>query len=128
MSKVMEWTPTGFKFVDAERIEQWNGKGSPPAGTECEHQCFGCSGWSKATVIAYGAKKTFYRDEHGHEWSRLSDEMKFRPIRTPEQIAAEEIQRIREEIGYQRPQLGPCPVEQMYLLGYRKFEIVENEE
>lgn len=69
---------------------QWNGAGKPPAGTTCEHQIFGCASWTKATVIAYGDKKTFYRDEHGHEWSRLTDEIKFRPYRTPEQIAAEE--------------------------------------
>lgn len=37
-----------------------------------------------------------------------------------------EIQKIRDEIKWQKPQLGPCPVEQMYLLGYRKFEIVDN--
>ena len=37
-----------------------------------------------------------------------------------------EIQKIRDEIKWQKPQLGPCPVEQMYLLVYRKFEIVDN--
>lgn len=37
-----------------------------------------------------------------------------------------EIQKIRDEIKWQKPQLGPCPVEQMYLLGYRKFEIMDN--
>ena len=39
---------------------------------------------------------------------------------------AVDIQKIRDEIKWQKPQLGPCPVEQMYLLGYRKFEIVDN--
>lgn len=39
---------------------------------------------------------------------------------------AVEIQKIRDEIKWQKPQLGPCPVEQMYFLGYRKFEIVDN--
>lgn len=68
----------------------WTGEGVPPVGTVCEHQLFRCNGWTTCTVLAYGEKKTFYRDKDGHEWSRLSSDMKFRPIRTPEQIAAEE--------------------------------------
>ena len=100
------WTTKGWQYPnDLSTMPRlisrpaWDGSGRPPAGVKCEHQCFGCSGWTAATVIAYGAKKTFYRDEHGHEWSRLSDEIKFRPIRTPEQIAAEQYERDAEEIA-----------------------------
>lgn len=43
---------------------------------------------------------------------------------TEEEIAAEErkkaIQSMRDEIGYLRPQLGPCPVEKLYDANYRK--------
>lgn len=43
---------------------------------------------------------------------------------TAEEIAAEEreksIQSMRDEIGYRRTQLGPCPVEKLYDANYRK--------
>lgn len=79
--------------------KEWNGEGLPPAGTVCEHKVFRCDSWSKATVIAYGEKKTFYRDEHGHEWARISDEIEFRKIRTPEEIEQEERRRGISEIS-----------------------------
>ena len=68
----------------------WDGEGMPPVGVACEHQVVNCNGWSQITVLAYGERKTFYRDSAGREWSRPSGELKFRSIRTAEQIAEDE--------------------------------------
>lgn len=109
----------------------WDGKGLPPIGLEIEHQCFGCAGWTKATVIAYGAKKTFYSDGHGHEWSRLSDELKFRPIPDIERMKAAQRKRaIEQTIADLRLTNGNgwySIAEDLYDRGYRKFEIVEED-
>lgn len=108
------------------RVAAWNGTGLPPVGAVCEHQVFGCAGWSKAAVLAYGEKKTFYRDEDGHELSRLSDELKFRPIRTPEQIAAEErslaVSEIINLIGWPHTVEADIAASRLYDAGYRKQE------
>lgn len=67
----------------------WTGEGRPPVGTVCAHRTGPGMSWSRATVLAHGEKKVFYRDRDGHEWSRPYDEIEFRPIRSPEQIASE---------------------------------------
>lgn len=118
---------------------EWTGEGLPPVGATVEvvrqeHMAIrDCSEDFIGRTVIVAA--TFKMAESGCEMvcvdggGELGCEVfrveMIQPARTPEQIAAEEIQRIRDEIGYQRPQLGPCPVEQMYLLGYRKFEIVD---
>lgn len=62
---------------------EWRGPddGLPPVGLEVEHSVIGC-GWSRCVVLAYGEKKTFYRDHDGHEWARACEEVKFRPVLT----------------------------------------------
>lgn len=78
----------------ASSVKPWIGEGLPPAGTVCDHRTGHGMNWSQATILAHGEKKVFYRDRDGHEWTRLYDEIEFRPIRTPEQIIAD---REREE-------------------------------
>jgi len=68
----------------------WSGEGLPPVGVICEFRTGPGMSWSKGQVLAFGGKKVFYQDYGSHEWSRLYDEIEFRPIRTPEQIAADE--------------------------------------
>lgn len=123
--------------LKAEKVVEWNGEGLPPIGIDAEVlfdsipiKYVGCK------VLAHDDGRAVYRfttgprkGEYGSDLIHFTSGSKiamFRPVRTPEQIAAEEIQKIRDEIKWQKPQLGPCPVEQMYLLGYRKFEIVDN--
>jgi len=85
------------------RPPQWNGEGLPPVGIVCEHQVFGCASWTKAIVLAYGERKTFYRDQDGHEWSRLSDEIKFRPLRA-EQALGDNLEKDAEALfGFVNP-------------------------
>lgn len=125
--------------VDAMRTEypaELDGEGLPPIGTKCEFKSVGHHSDPEYQWCVYHGKMSCggYIVEYHHHTSPSMVTCApfdpalttFRPIRTPEQIAAEEIQKIRDEIRWQKPQIGPCPVEQMYLLGYRKFEIVDN--
>jgi hypothetical protein len=81
----------GRAISKRDDAKEWIGEGLPPVGTVCEHRTGHGMNWSTATVLAFGEKKVFYRDRDGHEWTRLYDEIEFRPIRTPEQIAAEKV-------------------------------------
>ncbi|WP_312800493.1 hypothetical protein [Pseudomonas sp.] len=80
----------------------WNGKGLPPVGAVCEAQVKNGGQWRKYTIRAVS-------DEYLIVWSN-ADALEtpirhvyweFRPIRTPEQIAAEERERAVMEI-YER--------------------------
>lgn len=114
------------------RPAPWNGEGRPPVRTVCEHRTGPGMSWSSATVLAYGEKKVFYRDRDGHEWSRPYDEIEFRPIRTPEQIAmADRANRIQEALvevkgcrsfpgDIVRGNITRSVVEAMIDAGYRK--------
>ncbi len=105
---------------------EWNGVGLPPVGTVCEAL------WSEARD-EWLKTKIFGVNEHGqpiHRWeqgpkqfdyqasplSGLSGRPYFRPIRTPEQIAAEEALR---DIELLYSEGGPAAV---YDAGYRKVE------
>lgn len=113
------------------RPATWSGADLPPVGTVCEH--FGTAdhtNWIEVQVIGHAHVRhhdvAFFEymiGTNGYTVS-YSTHTNFRPLRTPEQIAAEEresaIQAIRDDIGWQRPQLGPCPVAQLYDAGYRK--------
>jgi hypothetical protein len=68
----------------------WTGEGTPPAGTQCEvaPDCMACV-WSKATILAAGPK-WFAADIDGKHEVLSVRNYKFRPIRTAEQIAAQE--------------------------------------
>jgi hypothetical protein len=70
----------------------WTGEGLPPAGTVCERRFpnVGGSSWRQITILFIGDQKIFYRDEAGEEWANLPDDVELRPIRTAEQIAADE--------------------------------------
>ena len=115
--------PTRERFeFETLRPAPWNGEGLPPVGTTCETSFTDIEGssWRDVIILAHGARRIFLRENSGDEFAQRIDECEFRPFRTPEQIAAEEIQKIRDEINWQRPYLGPCPVEKLYRLGYRK--------
>lgn len=82
------------------RPDTWSGEGRPPVGTVCETTYddgkYRWGYWLKTKVLAYGEQRTFVSQEtrgKPGEWIEggiCSEGMKYRPIRTPEQIAAEE--------------------------------------
>jgi hypothetical protein len=92
-----------FSADQVRRVcEPWNGQGLPPVGTDCEFTHTGLSGeWVKCHVVGY-YKGHMYGHTNHHLWDYKDgachvqlDEgpptaVIFRPIRTPEQLAAEE--------------------------------------
>lgn len=117
-------------------VPEWNGEGLPPVGMVCEYQD-SLGRWDKVEITAVAKRGIcFVQIAHDGENYVNKTEARFRPIRTPEQIAAEERDRsidamlkIAEgphdgnprKVHVSRPQIAA-----LYDAGYRKFEIVDN--
>lgn len=127
-----------WKWVPREEVLTWNGEGLPPVGVNCEysiggHSWFPCEirhvldndpdpdadGWTAVIWCPHLEKEQVSRVAPvGH--------FKFRPIRTPEQIAAEEREKAVREMLKLMPNEDPdrsyCELlcEALYDAGYRK--------
>lgn len=103
-----------------KKQEAWDGEGLPQVGTECEWKEKSGFQWVAATILFITESSVVCKRSDGFEWQMPTKRTVFRPIKTAEQLVEEEIQAIRDEIRWQKPQLGPCPVAQLYHKGYRK--------
>lgn len=115
--------------LKAEKADEWNGEGLPPVGALCEWKEKTGFSWVKATVLFISESSVVMQREDGFEWQMLTKRTVFRPIRTPEQIAADERDRsISEmrEIWNFAASSGADPFIALHSAGYRKFEIVDN--
>lgn len=90
---------------DAGRKENsWNGEGLPPVGTVCEYKSYQLSEpWREVEVIAHFRNKAmvaaFIPTGDGDKKVDQAIAKCFRPIRTPEQIAAEAVeQRLAKDV------------------------------
>ena len=112
---------------------EWNGEGLPPVGIDCE-RAFSHSTWKETHICGHstdGAYAAFYDGDGLMGWN---DHCKFRPARTPEQIAKQERSKacdkmygvILDRIPQDRRNNGSDICEALYDAGYRKFEIVDN--
>ena len=81
---------TFSEVIKAKNISAWNGEGLPPAGLQCEylgaHQY---DEWTVVTVFAHWKDQVFV--DYGDGWRSERDLSRFRPIRTPEQIEADQV-------------------------------------
>lgn len=113
-----------------KRPTTWSGNGLPQPGTSCEYR--GPNGWEVVEAFAVkpnhnGSLSVLFTRQDG-TWLACAEPSYFRPIRTPEQIAAEEredaILAIAEVIGHQVGVvtfLTPRETaEKLYDAGYRK--------
>lgn len=77
----------------------WNGTGLPPVGTVCE-MCDDEGAWHRSTVIANGVDRgvptAIGQADDTLLWCQADHHC--RPVRTPEQIAAEERDKARTEV------------------------------
>lgn len=80
-----------FKY-ETPRPSAWKGEGLPPVGTVCEvlNSNLGSPAWEQCAVLFTGKHLVVYNSESCEERTAHIDYLEFRPIRTPEQIAAEE--------------------------------------
>lgn len=109
----------------------WTGEGLPPVGSGvCEYR--GAHQWDEWTVVnifaswGKGSSAVVFVD-FGDGWREERDPERFRPIRTPEQIAAEDRQKGIEELGNFLAATSTTPTpylwesaQKIYDAGYRK--------
>lgn len=109
----------------------WNGEGLPPVGTVCEFR-WGVAAWKRCTVFAHRPNANGGIDalvDIECDWTFSSSPTRFRPIKSAEQIAAEERgAAINEMVNVWRRTMGRFAVEEhglaemLYDAGYRKVE------
>lgn len=111
--------------------EEWNGEGLPPVGLAVEWHSDTNTGWQEIAVLAYHGNDAWIQPK-GKPSIIVVNPAGFRPIRTPEQIAAEECDKAVkamlaefEHTGSLTSHYEACEV--LHKAGYRKFEIVEGE-
>ena len=76
----------------------WNGEGLPPVGTVCEYTSNGGLNWRETSVLFIDEQVVLLS---GYTLYKLVDpDIAFRPIRTPEQIAADERSKAIEQMVY----------------------------
>lgn len=79
-----------FSFV-TKRPAPWNGSGRPPAGVTCQYQHLQhCGVWYDGEILYISNEYTIVKGGVTGEQHYYTRNLSFRPIRTPEQIAAEE--------------------------------------
>lgn len=106
---------------------QWNGEGLPPVGTVCEYKRV--HEWQKVEVFAvkpnYNGSQTVLVTYENGCWAGCAEPSSFRPVRTPEQIAAEDRDKaIAEMVETARKATGfgqnRADYAALYDAGYRK--------
>ena len=129
-----EWRAAVDALKKAEVVE-WNGEGLPPVGIECEINHVGefdskVRHWKRVLILAHYADErlqnpvAIYMPLDGTAYCDQAISICFRPIRTPEQIAAEErseaIMAILDDLNLAVDNLYIA--ERVYNKGYRKHE------
>lgn len=126
-------------YQEVGRItRQWNGDGLPPVGTVCEYLLKTSNQWHKCE-IRYHMIPSDFGELRAIVWNpnlkfdQISNSnWEFRPLRTPEQIAAEERDKAIEGMIADTNILTGIMSDrrimagQLYDAGYRKFKIVDN--
>ncbi|MCC0321278.1 hypothetical protein [Pseudomonas aeruginosa] len=84
---------------EARPQEQWDGQGLPPVGIECEtwHVCQP-DDITVREILFMGSSLVVMSDKFRGEVTGRLEKVQFRPIRTPEQIAAEEREKAVQEM------------------------------
>lgn len=103
IESLSEGVPSGWYWIKPEGegylvyqppAAPWDGIGPPPVGTVCE--AYVSDAWRRVEVFAHkpegeatSALFTYIRDDGADGWFWFDEATRFRPLRTPEQIAAE---------------------------------------
>lgn len=106
---------------EARPQDAWDGQGLPPVGAKCltDRNDF----LREVTILCHGKTRTFVFDHVSQEeiCLVLKDRV-FLPIRTPEQIAAEEREKAIEEMCFAEETLTVKQAKALYEAGYRRQE------
>ncbi|HHW2622886.1 TPA: hypothetical protein ACUT60_002773 [Pseudomonas aeruginosa] len=96
----------------------WDGQGLPPVGTNCEYRSN--DGWLQCEVVAHRNNAAVVLNHHYE--ADFVPPQDLRPIRTPEQIAAEERAKAIEEMCFAEETLTVKQAKALYDAGYRRQE------
>ncbi len=99
----------------------WDGHGLPPVGTVCEYRHMIWPEYRPCEIRYISEKSLVAYDDAQEQFYRTCD-MLFRPIRTPEQIAAEEREKAIEEMCFAEETLTVKQAKALYEAGYRRQE------
>lgn len=114
-----------FRVHERPAAMQWNGEGLPPIGAVVEAFYMGIP-QGVVTVRYAGQCMILWSDERNSEQCGAAEHYLFRPIRTPEQIAAEARERAVDEMWsvYWQPHAATAKegLGLLYDAGYRKQE------
>ncbi|MBH3578130.1 hypothetical protein I5L83_02455 [Pseudomonas aeruginosa] len=108
-----------------EPVMQWNGQdGLPPVGVECEYRHMIWPEYRRCE-IRYISDESLVAYDNGQEQYYRTHDMLFRPLPTPEQIAAQAVDAMLSDYQYK---VGSCThmltreqAERLYAVGYRKL-------
>lgn len=104
--------------------KKWGGSGLPPTESVCEYYCIKGDEWRKCRIVAYYLAKVVAVDAIDCSAVCLRVGL-FRPIKTPDQIAAEErlnaIDEMMSKVG--RYSTFKDVMGALYDAGYRKTEV-----
>ncbi|EPH1096420.1 hypothetical protein L5556_000358 [Pseudomonas aeruginosa] len=113
-------TCANYLFDRPEKVE-WNGQGLPPVGTVCEYRHMIWPEYRLCEIRYISEESLVAYDDAQEQFYRTCD-MLFRPIRTPEQIAAEEREKAIEEMCFAEETLTVKQAKALYEAGYRRQE------
>lgn len=122
----MDSYPSRFaEVVSNLKIEPWNGEGLPPVDLPCQWHSDSQTGWQDVIVLAYSGESAWIQPKEKPSII-VGNPANFRPIRTPEQIAADERNNAIAAMMQKVVTATPHDCALLYDAGYRKFEIVDN--
>lgn len=111
---------------EARPQDTWDGQGLPPVGTACEYRHMIWPEYRSCEIRYISEESLVAYDDAQEQFYRTCD-MLFRPVRTLEQIAAEErekaINQMISDAGYVDPKIGTfVAMRNLYDAGYRRQE------
>ncbi len=106
---------------EARPQEAWDGQGLPPVGVECEYRHMIWPEYRRCE-IRYISDESLVAYDNGQEQYYRTHDMLFRPLPTPEQIAAEEREKAIEEMCFAEETLTVKQAKALYEAGYRRQE------
>ncbi|MBX5769587.1 hypothetical protein ISD85_03225 [Pseudomonas aeruginosa] len=120
------WRGTDFPTCANQLFErpakvEWDGRGLPPVGVECEYRHMIWPEYRRCE-IRYISDESLVAYDNGQEQYYRTPDMLFRPLPTPEQIAAEERKKAIEEMCFAEETLTVRQANALYDAGYRRQE------
>lgn len=113
-----------MKKAEITLNHEWAETGIPPIGADCEYYQSEGDEWRKCRIVAYYFANVVAVDVLDSTAVCLRTEL-FRPMKTPEQIAAEERQQAIDEMMGLAERYGTVEgiMSALYDAGYRKTEV-----